>query len=81
VERRGHRRASTPPAAFALCRAYRGKLRTPTVVSLASVSDPNQVGADAQVAAELAELEALAAALSAAEVDGVAPVQAPQDWS
>jgi hypothetical protein len=45
------------------------------------VSDPNQVGADAQVAAELAELEALAAALSAAEVDGVAPVQAPQDWS
>jgi hypothetical protein len=36
--------------------------------------------ADAQVAAELAELEALAAALSAAEVEGVAPVQGPQDW-
>jgi hypothetical protein len=53
----------------------------PTVASLASVSDPNQLGADAQVAAELAELEALAAAMSAAEVDGVAPVQGPQDWS
>jgi hypothetical protein len=37
--------------------------------------------ADAQVAAELAELEALAAAMSAAEVDGVAPVQGPQDWA
>jgi hypothetical protein len=36
--------------------------------------------ADAQVAAELAELEALAAAMSASEVDGVAPVQGPQDW-
>jgi hypothetical protein len=45
------------------------------------MSDPNQVGADAQVAAELAELEALAAALSAAEVDGVSPVQGPQDWT
>jgi hypothetical protein len=37
--------------------------------------------ADAQVAAELAELEALAAAMSAAEVDDVPPVQGPQDWS
>jgi hypothetical protein len=36
--------------------------------------------ADAQVAAELAELESLAAAMPAAEVDGVAPVQGPQDW-
>ena len=45
------------------------------------MSDPNQLDADALVAAELAELEALAAALSAAEVDGVAPVQGPQDWS
>jgi hypothetical protein len=53
----------------------------PTVARLASVSDPNQLGADAQVAAELAELEALAAAMSAAEVDGVSPVQGPQDWS
>ncbi len=52
----------------------------PTVASLASVSDPKQPDADAQVAAELAELEALAAAMSAAEVDGVAPVQGPQDW-
>jgi hypothetical protein len=50
------------------------------MASLASVSDPNQLGADAQVAAELAELEALAAAMSAAEVDGVAPVQGPQEW-
>jgi hypothetical protein len=50
------------------------------VASLASVSDPNRPGADAQVAAELAELEALAAALSAAEVDGVPPVQGPQEW-
>jgi hypothetical protein len=37
--------------------------------------------ADALVAAEMAELEALAAAMPAAEVDGVAPVQGPQDWS
>jgi hypothetical protein len=44
------------------------------------VSDPNQLGADAQVAAELAELEALAAAMSADVVDGVPPVQGPQDW-
>ena len=80
MKRRGHRRASTPPAAFALCRAYRGKLRTRLVASLARVSDPNQLGADAQVAAELAELEALAAGLSADEVEGVAPVQGPQDW-
>jgi hypothetical protein len=35
---------------------------------------------DALVAAELADLEALAAALSAEEVDGVAPVQGPQEW-
>ena len=51
------------------------------VASLALVSDPNQVGADAQVAAELAELKALAAALSAEAVEGVAPVQGPQDWT
>ena len=35
---------------------------------------------DALVAAEVAELEALAAALSEDEVDGVAPVQGPQEW-
>ena len=44
------------------------------------MTDPNQLGADAQVAAELAELEALAAAMSAAEVDGLTPVMGPQDW-
>jgi hypothetical protein len=38
-------------------------------------SDP-----DALVAAELEELEALAAGLPAAEVDGVPPVLGPQDW-
>ena len=36
--------------------------------------------ADAQVAAELAELEALAAELSEDEVEGVPPVAGPQDW-
>jgi hypothetical protein len=36
--------------------------------------------ADAQVTAELAELEALAAAMSAEAVDGVPPVQGPQEW-
>jgi hypothetical protein len=45
------------------------------------VSDPNQLDADAQVAAELAELKALAAALSADAVEGVSPVQGPQDWT
>ncbi|HEY2052657.1 MAG TPA: hypothetical protein VGH14_01845 [Solirubrobacterales bacterium] len=35
---------------------------------------------DALVAAELAELEALAASLPEAEVDGVPPVQGPQGW-
>ena len=35
---------------------------------------------DALVAAELAELEALAAALGEDEIDGVAPVLGPQDW-
>jgi hypothetical protein len=35
---------------------------------------------DALVAAELAELEALAADLPADEVDGVPPVQGPQGW-
>lgn len=35
---------------------------------------------DALVAAELAELEALAAALPLDEIDGVPPVQGPQDW-
>jgi hypothetical protein len=41
--------------------------------------DPGDDG-DAQVATELAELEALAAALSEDEVDGVPPVAGPQDW-
>jgi hypothetical protein len=35
---------------------------------------------EAEVAAELAELEALAEAMSEDEVDGVAPVMGPQDW-
>jgi len=35
---------------------------------------------DALVAAELAELEALAAGLPELEVEGVPPVQGPQDW-
>jgi hypothetical protein len=35
---------------------------------------------EAQVAAELAELEALAAELSEDEVEGVPPVAGPQDW-
>ena len=35
---------------------------------------------DALAAAELAELEALAAALSEEEIRGVPPVQGPQDW-
>lgn len=35
---------------------------------------------DALVAAELAALEALAAELPAEEVEGVPPVQGPQDW-
>ena len=35
---------------------------------------------DALVAAELAELEALAAALPVDEVEGVLPVSGPQDW-
>lgn len=46
--------------------------------SLGAVTAPDD--ADSLVAAELAELEAFAAALSAEEVDGVAPVQGPQDW-
>jgi hypothetical protein len=36
--------------------------------------------ADAQAATELAELEALAAALPEDEVEGVPPVAGPQDW-
>ena len=35
---------------------------------------------DAESAAELAELEALAAAMSEDEVEGVPPVTGPQDW-
>ncbi len=35
---------------------------------------------DALVAAELAELEELAAGLPADEVDGVPPVGGPQEW-
>jgi hypothetical protein len=35
---------------------------------------------DALEAAELAELEALAAALPEAEIEGVPPVLGPQDW-
>jgi hypothetical protein len=36
--------------------------------------------ADAQVVAELAELEALAAALPEDEIEGVPPVAGPQNW-
>jgi len=36
---------------------------------------------DTLVAAELAELEALAAGLPEDEIDGVPPVQGPQDWT
>jgi hypothetical protein len=35
---------------------------------------------DAQVAAELAELEALAATLPEDGVEGIPPVAGPQDW-
>lgn len=35
---------------------------------------------DALVAAELAELAAIAAALPEDEIEGVPPVQGPQDW-
>jgi hypothetical protein len=49
------------------------------VTSLAQVTTPID-DADAQVATELAELEALAAAMSEDEVEGVPPVQGPQDW-
>ena len=35
---------------------------------------------DAEVAAELAELEALAEAMSEDEVEGLPPVAGPQDW-
>jgi hypothetical protein len=44
--------------------------------SLALVRDE----ADAQVTAELAELETLAAAMSVDEIEGVPPVQGPQEW-
>jgi hypothetical protein len=37
--------------------------------------------ADAQVAAELTELETLAAALPEDEIEGVPPVAGPQDWA
>lgn len=37
--------------------------------------------ADTLVAAELAKLEALAAAMSAEAVEGVPPVQGPQEWT
>lgn len=42
--------------------------------------DPRPEEVDAEVAAELAELEALAAAMPEDEVDGVAPVSEPQEW-
>ncbi|HEY0279185.1 MAG TPA: hypothetical protein VGC32_13040 [Solirubrobacterales bacterium] len=45
------------------------------------MSDPEKVDADALVAAELAELEALATAMSAALAEGLPPVQGPQDWT
>jgi hypothetical protein len=42
------------------------------------VTDPNDP--DPLVAAELAALEALAAALPDSEIEAVPPVQGPQDW-
>jgi hypothetical protein len=47
--------------------------------SLARVTGPRD-DPDAQVATELAELEALAAAMSEDEVEGLPPVQGPQEW-
>jgi hypothetical protein len=49
------------------------------MASLAVVASPEN-DPDALVAAELAELEALAAGLPEDEVEGVPPVQGPQDW-
>jgi hypothetical protein len=43
------------------------------------MADPKD-DADALVATELAELEALAAGLPADEVEGVPPVAGPQEW-
>ena len=51
----------------------------PRVASLAGMTNrPDEI--DALAATELADLEALAAAMSDDEVDGVAPVQGPQEW-
>ncbi|MBN9624342.1 MAG: hypothetical protein J0H06_15590 [Actinobacteria bacterium] len=41
---------------------------------------PDRPELDAEGAVELAELEALAAAMSEDEVEGVPPVAGPQDW-
>ena len=49
------------------------------VASLARMAHPRD-DPDAQVATELAELEALAAAMSEDEVEGVPPVTGPQEW-
>ena len=57
-----------------------GKCERIGVTSLARVMTSRPDDPDAQVAAELAELEALAAALPEDEIDGVPPVQGPQDW-
>jgi hypothetical protein len=51
----------------------------PTTASLARVVNPPD-DPDALVAAELAELEALAVGLGEEEIEGVPPVQGPQDW-
>jgi hypothetical protein len=85
MERRGHSGASTRrPASSQSATPYvdkcelaaRGRAGRPASLGRMTPED-----ADALVAAELAELEELAAALSAVEVEGVAPVQGPQDWS
>jgi hypothetical protein len=52
------------------------RVRVASLASMASRTDDP----DALVAAELAELEALAAGLPEDEVEGVPPVQGPQDW-
>jgi hypothetical protein len=65
--------------AFAVCRPYDGKLRTHEGASLAAMASRSD-DPEALVATELAELEALAAGLPADEVEGVPPVQGPQDW-
>jgi hypothetical protein len=50
------------------------------MASLAAMALPRD-DPDAQVATELAELEALAATMPEDEIEGVPPVTGPQDWA